>query len=194
MHSSCPCNYLDEPCHPTCTCVYPYSSSGCSFCCTYGSEEQRKAAALRIATALRQSMSNLDLDKMERQLIEALEKETPESFDIWMEDVRRREQKSETNHHVKKEQVITPALGMLVFHEDICNGKEIFAVVGIHETEVELENFYSRDKPKLKGWLPIQGVFRLRKICEQHEGGKSCSLPNVHCAYPNCEPYINASQ
>lgn len=44
----CPCNYLDEPCHPKCTCVNRLSSVGCRYCAKYGSIEQRKEAALRI--------------------------------------------------------------------------------------------------------------------------------------------------
>jgi hypothetical protein len=50
---SCPCTYLKEPCQPRCTCKDQFSSKGCLFCCTYGSEEQRKAAAERIAEKLR---------------------------------------------------------------------------------------------------------------------------------------------
>jgi hypothetical protein len=42
---ACPCHYLKEPCHPTCTCVNKYSSYGCKNCCTYGSLEQRQKMA-----------------------------------------------------------------------------------------------------------------------------------------------------
>jgi hypothetical protein len=34
--TKCPCCIADEPCHPNCTCVQPYSSSGCWCCATYG--------------------------------------------------------------------------------------------------------------------------------------------------------------
>jgi len=50
---SCPCLYLEEPCHPSCTCVNGASSLGCLFCCTYGSIEQRKEKALHLANKLR---------------------------------------------------------------------------------------------------------------------------------------------
>lgn len=43
--SGCPCNHLDEPCDPNCTCLNPYSSKGCDFCCSYGSKEQQKLHA-----------------------------------------------------------------------------------------------------------------------------------------------------
>lgn len=43
----------------------------------------------------------------------------------------------------KKEEVLNPELGMQVFHENIYNGKELMEVVGIRETEVELEGDYS---------------------------------------------------
>ena len=44
----CPCVYT-TPCHPKCTCVYPMSSVGCACCCKYGSLEQRKKQAERLA-------------------------------------------------------------------------------------------------------------------------------------------------
>jgi hypothetical protein len=49
----CPCMYLDEPCHPNCTCRNGYSSVGCMYCCRYGSKEQRVAMANHIAEKLR---------------------------------------------------------------------------------------------------------------------------------------------
>jgi hypothetical protein len=52
---ACPCLYLDEPCHPRCTCTIGCSSTGCFYCCTYGSLEQRKSAAERIAKAIKAS-------------------------------------------------------------------------------------------------------------------------------------------
>lgn len=42
---SCPCLYLENPCHKNCTCVNKFSSSGCQNCCTYGSLEQRTKMA-----------------------------------------------------------------------------------------------------------------------------------------------------
>jgi hypothetical protein len=51
----CPCMYLNEPCHPHCTCRNGYSSFGCLFCCRYGSKEQRATMANRIADKIRKS-------------------------------------------------------------------------------------------------------------------------------------------
>ncbi len=45
---ACPCLYV-EPCSPRCTCRIPASSRGCDRCCTYGSIEQRRDAAERLA-------------------------------------------------------------------------------------------------------------------------------------------------
>lgn len=45
---SCPCEWT-EPCHPRCTCVNPASSYGCTRCCKYGSDEQRKMSAERLS-------------------------------------------------------------------------------------------------------------------------------------------------
>ena len=49
----CPCTLADTPCHDGCSCINPLSSSGCSCCCTFGSEEQRKARANQIVSILR---------------------------------------------------------------------------------------------------------------------------------------------
>lgn len=92
----------------------------------------------------------------------------------------------------KKEPVLTPELKMKVFHDKIYNGKELMTIVGIREFEVELEGDYSGGTHNVieKDWLPLQGLFRLRKVCPEHEKPEGCQLPNVHCGYPNCEPYI----
>jgi hypothetical protein len=44
----CPCT-LTTPCHPRCTCVNSYSSSGCRRYCKYGSLEQRTRKAEYVA-------------------------------------------------------------------------------------------------------------------------------------------------
>lgn len=45
MAKPCPCKHLKTPCIERCTCVNPFSSSGCLNCCTYGSKEQQLAMA-----------------------------------------------------------------------------------------------------------------------------------------------------
>ena len=52
MIKSCPCHYLEEPCHERCTCLNPFSSVGCGYCCSYGSEEQRRRNAKRMKKSL----------------------------------------------------------------------------------------------------------------------------------------------
>lgn len=48
--TKCPCEFEEiEPCHPQCTCRTPVLSAGCRRCATYGSDEQRLAAAKRLA-------------------------------------------------------------------------------------------------------------------------------------------------
>jgi len=47
----CPCTLI-EPCRPSCTCGYRGLSGGCDRCASYGSKEQRLAAATRLATRL----------------------------------------------------------------------------------------------------------------------------------------------
>lgn len=68
----CPCKYLEEPCHRMCTCVNGASSFGCMYCATYGSLEQRKKAAERIASKLRTT----DTDK---EAVEGWMKEKPKA-------------------------------------------------------------------------------------------------------------------
>lgn len=51
MRSGCPCLYT-TPCSPQCTCAHPMMSAGCSRCAKYGSLEQRRATARRLATIL----------------------------------------------------------------------------------------------------------------------------------------------
>lgn len=46
--SGCPCLYV-EPCNPRCTCVNGSSSVGCGRCARYGSLEQRRRKATRLA-------------------------------------------------------------------------------------------------------------------------------------------------
>ena len=57
QNRGCPCHYLDEPCKPRCTCLNQGSSSGCIYCCTYGSIEQRKTHAEWIAGILRNQLN-----------------------------------------------------------------------------------------------------------------------------------------
>ena len=47
-NAACPCLHT-TPCHERCACVTPLSSSGCLRCCSYGSAEQRAAAAETLA-------------------------------------------------------------------------------------------------------------------------------------------------
>lgn len=95
----------------------------------------------------------------------------------------------------KKETVTEPQLGMKVFHEDIYKGRELMEIVGLRKDQVELEGDWSGGThliPKEKDWMPIKGIFRLKKVCEYGAKSGGCPLPNVHCSYPDCEPYVNS--
>jgi hypothetical protein len=64
--SPCPCLHT-TPCHPRCTCIESFSSSGCRRCCTYGSPEQQAAKARYLA--------NIQLDSTElKTLVDNLPK------------------------------------------------------------------------------------------------------------------------
>lgn len=44
---ACPCTH-GAICDPNCSCVHPYSSRGCAFCCSYGSAEQKETRAVHL--------------------------------------------------------------------------------------------------------------------------------------------------
>lgn len=52
--NGCPCTLID-PCSYACTCAKPFMSGGCLMCCRYGSLEQRKKAAMRLAELAKQA-------------------------------------------------------------------------------------------------------------------------------------------
>lgn len=92
----------------------------------------------------------------------------------------------------KEETAFKPELDMTVFHKDIYWGREPMKIVGIRKTELELEGDYSGGTHAVcqKGWMPLKGTFRLRKVCEQKDEKGSCPHHNLHCGYPDCEPYL----
>ena len=98
----------------------------------------------------------------------------------------------------KKEKVSEPELDMLVYHEDIYDGKELMTIVGFRyghrskELYVELEGDYSGGIHPVtqRDWLPLKGCFRLKKVCDEIEKHGSCQLHNLYCSYPDCEPYV----
>lgn len=94
----------------------------------------------------------------------------------------------------KREPLLSPKLGMQVFHETIYGGNECMKVVGIRQDEVELEGDYSGGTHNViqKSWLPIKGLFRLRQVCNQIVEHGHCPLHNIHCGYPDCEPYLTS--
>ncbi len=96
----------------------------------------------------------------------------------------------------KREELTTPELDMIVFHDKIYNGHEAMKIVGIRKTEIELEGDFSGGIHLVteKDWLPIQGAFRLRKICEENKKPNGCQLHNLHCGYPDCEPYVDSNE
>lgn len=87
-----------------------------------------------------------------------------------------------------------PTLGMKVFHEKIYDGNECMTIIGIRKEEVELEGDYSGGTHNVIGkeWFPREGIFRLRKVCQQVVEHGSCQLHNIHCSYPACEPYLTS--
>ncbi len=60
----CPCT-LATPCNSSCTCAHPGLSGGCERCATYGSREQRRESAERLASV------QIDRDALRAALAEA---------------------------------------------------------------------------------------------------------------------------
>lgn len=60
------------------------------------------------------------------------------------------------------ENVCKIKLGMFVYHKELYWGREPMKVVGIRETEVELEGDYSGGTHNVcqKDWLPIKGLLK----------------------------------
>ena len=63
-------------------------------------------------------------------------------------------------------------IGQIVYHRDIYDHREELKVVGIRETELELEGDYSGGTHLAVGkqWMPIKGVSRIR----DHKYKKEC--------------------
>ena len=84
------------------------------------------------------------------------------------------------------------ALGQKVYHDSIYKGNEPLIVTGIRENELELEGDYSGGTHNVaqKDWLSIKGTFRKRKVCDNKNENGDCPHHNIHCTWPNCEPYL----
>ncbi len=93
----------------------------------------------------------------------------------------------------EKQKVTFPELDMVVYHEDVYDGKEPLIIVGIRKNELELEGDYSGGTHSVvqKCWLPLDKVFVYRKVCEQIEKFGTCQLHNLHCSYPDCAPIVS---
>ena len=63
-------------------------------------------------------------------------------------------------------------IGELVYHKDVYEHKEALKIVGIRETELELEGDYSGGTNNViqKDWLPIKGTSRIYN----HKYKKEC--------------------
>ena len=67
----CPCTII-EPCRRSCTCALGGMSGGCDRCARYGSEEQRRGQAERLAAIIAAASSGHDGLRIAAQLREAM--------------------------------------------------------------------------------------------------------------------------
>lgn len=73
----CPC-LLVEPCGAMCSCARPFMSGGCRRCARYGSESQRRTAAIRIANVIDAAThGSVNLGLLIRRVTERLAAENP---------------------------------------------------------------------------------------------------------------------
>ena len=70
--SGCPCHWT-TPCTPRCTCVNPFSSHGCTRCCRYGSDEQRRGMAENIVRKEQQPPAHEQGGEELRAALDAME-------------------------------------------------------------------------------------------------------------------------
>ena len=61
MNEGCPCHYT-TPCSYACSCAHPTMSGGCHRCATYGSLEQRKEWAERLAKIIDDGLDRKIID------------------------------------------------------------------------------------------------------------------------------------
>lgn len=82
LSRSCPCHHT-TPCHDRCACVNGFSSSGCRRCALYGSAEQQRAAAERLARQVD------EIGRLKGALIQAADYLDGEGFDEAAAELRR---------------------------------------------------------------------------------------------------------
>jgi hypothetical protein len=70
-----------------------------------------------------------------------------------------------------------------VYVESVYKGHEPFKVVGIRETQVELEGDFSGGTHNVcqKDWFDDNEVFVVKTICEEQLKHNSCQIHNVNC-------------
>lgn len=92
----------------------------------------------------------------------------------------------------KKNYGVHIELDDIVLHDRIYEGKESMKVIGIRKNSVELEGDLSGGTHNVtqSSWFPIEGVFKLSKVCENKDDKGVCPLHNLHCIFPDCEPYL----
>lgn len=70
-----------------------------------------------------------------------------------------------------------------VYIKDVYGGREPFKVVGIRETQVELEGDFSGSTHNVcqKDWFDDDKVFVVKTVCEEQLKPNGCQVHNVNC-------------
>ena len=70
-----------------------------------------------------------------------------------------------------------------VYSDKIYNGKEPMKVVGIRQSEIELEGDYSGGIHNVvqKGWEQMNDCFLIQGVCEEQLKPNGCQIHNVNC-------------
>lgn len=75
---SCPCLYT-TPCQKDCTCIRPFMSHGCFRCASYGSQEQRRMKAEKLARLIDVAYVPAPLPEDEEEIREGGQNPSPAS-------------------------------------------------------------------------------------------------------------------
>lgn len=85
-----------------------------------------------------------------------------------------------------------PYFGMECYHDALSPETKV-KINGMRESHVELISLETGKQLEfLLGdtWFPKSHIYRKRKECENKRATGNCNLPNVHCRWPDCEPFV----
>ena len=70
-----------------------------------------------------------------------------------------------------------------VYIESVYNGREPFKIIGIRESQVELEGDFSGGTHNViqRDWFDDENVFVVKTVCDEQLKPNGCQIHNVNC-------------